>query len=153
MRIDDFLVTTSQIELEEERRREQEENTKSSPPASWKADKVSISDQAREMQQAAAAADVEKNEADDKAAAQEAWGKLHEAVDRAQGNASGSSSEDQIEALERKIEELQSRMAQIAGSNSMPEDTKESMVSSLNAQISQLVSQLAELKTEALKAA
>ncbi len=153
MRIDDIFSAASQVELEEKKRRQQDEDSEILSPVSWKADRVSISDRAREMQQAAASSDAQQTNDKNETAAQKAGDKLSEAVDKATGKASSSSSADQVENLEKKIEELQTRITQVAGSSSMPEEVKESTMSSLNAQISQLTAQLAALKADMQKPA
>ena len=109
-------------------------------PASWGADSVSISQEARTALSASAQNDTPGQKDDDTVEI------FAEYMDKAKGNSSSSgSAEEQLENLRKKPQSLQSKLAQVASSGSMPEETKSSMMENLNAQIQQVTTQIAEL--------
>lgn len=129
---------------------EEEESTFT--PRSWGEDTVSISSAARTAQQQAISAQSgsgEENTAgqDEDEGASKTFAEYMEKA-RGGSGSSGSSTEDQIEELEKRIATLQSRLAQVASNDSLPEGTKQGQVQSLSAEIGALTAQLSVLKSE-----
>ncbi|WP_158269711.1 FlxA-like family protein [Desulfonatronum sp. SC1] len=102
-------------------------------------DTVSISSAAREAQQAAQSEDHGDNDA------VEAFRKY---MHKARGGVDSSSS-DPLEALKERLKELESKLSAVAASQSMPEETKNSMIQAIQAEIGQITSQIAELQAQA----
>ncbi len=149
MLIEDLLSTTRTESTQGITKLRKKEEEESSLPLSWGGDSVSISAEARAKQQAAAASGEEDSSNED--AAKEASGKLSEIIQRATGGGSGGGdSSANIEALRKQLTQLQGKLAQVAGS-SMPDEAKQGQIASINAQISQLISQIAEMESEAAK--
>lgn len=64
-----------------------------------------------------------------------------------------SSSGGSLEALEARLKDLEKKLASIAADQNMPEQTKNSMIQAIQDEISQITSQIAELKAQVLKMA
>lgn len=152
MHISDLLGAQQAGSVESIAQQSTEDKEEAFLPPSWGGDTVTFSAEARVLQQSSSSTPKEKEE---DTSGKEAAAELSETIKKATGggsSGSGSTSTSALEALEKRLKELQSRLAQVA-SSSMPEEAKEGVVASLNAQISQVSAQIGELKAEAEKQA
>ncbi|WP_028572925.1 FlxA-like family protein [Desulfonatronum lacustre] len=106
-------------------------------------DTVSISPAAREAQQAAKSEDTGDNDA------AEAFRKY---MHKARGGIDSSSS-GPLEALQARLKDLTNKLSAIAANQSMPEQTKNSMIQVIQAEINQISAQIAELEAQASETA
>ena len=125
--------------------------SESSLPFSWGEDKVNISDEARAAQAAASQSGGE-NAADDDAAGDGKSDAARAFADymqesRSKAQSSGSP-EERLEDLKKKLEKLQSQMAQTAASTNLPEEIKETRIADLSSQVNAVMAQIAELSAE-----
>lgn len=135
------LLQVSQSNLVPQINTHKTQEEQQSLPASWGADSVSISPEARAALSAASSSGEKTGQEED-----EATEAFAEYMDKAKGGTSSSgSAEEQLENLRKKLQALESKLAQVASSTSMPEETKNSMMENLNAQIHQVSTQIAEL--------
>ena len=148
MRISDLFTAQQTGSTESIAQKRKEEEQEPFVPLSWGGDTVTFSAEARIMQQSSSAAKEDKAEED--TSGKEAAATLSEVIKKATGGVSTTSPAEQIEALEKKLKELQTRLAQVAAS-SMPEESKEGMMAAINGEISQVAAQIGELKAEANK--
>ncbi len=118
-----------------------EENA--SVPLSWQNDTVSISDAAKAAQQAASAEDEQQE--DDPAAMFSDYMKKARGQD---GGASSGDPEEQIKALQEKLQKLTSQMEQTAKEDGTPDSAKSSKMEAISAEINQVISQIAELQAQ-----
>ncbi|SDB13081.1 FlxA-like protein [Desulfonatronum thiosulfatophilum] len=112
-----------------------------SAPTSWGSDAVTISPAARDAQ--SALRKDEETDGDNTAA--EAF-KAY--MDKTRGG-SGSSGDSPIEALKARLKDLENKLASIAASPTMQEQTKNSMMQAIQAEITQVTAQIAELEAQA----
>ena len=148
MHISDLFGAQQAGSVESIAQRPKEDKEEALLPSSWGGDTVTFSAEARALQQSSSTPSKEKEE---DTSGKEAADKLSEIIKKATGSgSSGSGGTSELEALEKRLKELQSRLAQVATS-SMPEEAKEGAMASLNAQISQISAQIGELKAEASK--
>ncbi len=148
MLIQDILSSEQAIPAASAETRERR-NDPESTPASWGADTVSISPEAREAQRAQQALQPEAEQGDGSEAEQDPLGVFHSFLDKAKGQSAASGSpKEQIKALQQKLVSLQSKLAQIASSN-MPEEAKGSQISTINGQINAIMNQISELAAQA----
>ena len=148
MRLEDVLQTAPTLQNQSLNAYQKQQEQESSFPASWGPDTVSISDRARSASATASVNTAVPDEPQEEDGTTEAFA---EYMDKARGATSDSGSpEEQLEALRKKLKELEDQLSQVATSTSMPEETKNSRMQSLNAQISQVSAQTAEL-TSGLK--
>ena len=113
--------------------------------------KVNISDEARAAQAAASQSGGE-NAADDDAAGDGKSDAARAFADymqesRSKAQSSGSP-EERLEDLKKKLEKLQSQMAQTAASTNLPEEIKETRIADLSSQVNAVMAQIAELSAE-----
>lgn len=101
-------------------------------------DTVSISSAAREAQHASRSEDDGENDA------VEAFRKY---MHKARGGVA-SSSNNPLEALRERLKDLENKLSSLATSQSIPEETKSSMIQAIQAEISQIASQIAELEAQ-----
>ncbi|WP_031387063.1 FlxA-like family protein [Desulfonatronum thiodismutans] len=106
--------------------------------SSTRGDTVSISPAAREAQQAVQSEDHDDNNA------VEAFRKY---MHKARGGVD-SSSNNPLEALRERLKDLENKLSSLATSQSIPEETKSSMIQAIQAEISQIASQIAELEAQ-----
>lgn len=149
MRIGSLLETTYTYPVfqTEENTTTEKENTSFSSSR----DSVSISAEAKAAYEAglhtAAKTDANQEEAD--ATEDDATKAFSEYLDEAKGKTvsggGGGSTEDQIEALKKKLEKLQAKLAQAAQDSSATDEAKNSRMQVINAEIEQVVGQIAEL--------
>ena len=114
-------------------------------PASWGGDTVSISPEARVAQQDDLAGKVEDEQCPEKAL-------FAEYMAKARGEKT-TPPEEQLEALQNKLTQLQAKLGQVASSESLSEQEKQSQMSALEGQIAEVISQIGNLQTEMAKKA
>lgn len=119
-----------------------EETSGSTLPFSWSADKVSISKEAQAAQQSAAGGDQEGESEEDAASAFSGY------MAKAKG-APATESKDKLEALQSKLVQLQAKKSQILSAAGMSDAAKEAQAGAVDAQISQVMSEIAELQAAA----
>lgn len=143
MRIEDMLGSTYAEEITTKERR-QKEIQEDSLALYGGRDTVNISPEARERLAAVSAKDSGQQTAQDGETAEG-----EEGASGAQGaSGSGSSGTSQLEALEKQLKELQSKYQKVASDSSIPPEEKEAQLGAIQAQMSQLTSQIAELKSQ-----
>jgi len=120
-------------------------------PASWGSDSVSISPEARAMQQAAETSPTEQN-AEEKDAGDTALEEFKAYMDKKTSKAQSADPAEKIEELQNKLKQLQSQIASIASNKTMPEETKNAMTEALNAEINQVISEISELMSQLAEA-
>ncbi len=122
----------------------QQEEKLTASPISWGEDKVSFS---AEAQSKAQATTENREDSDDEAL--NAADQFKSYLDKTKGKTTGGSDpEAQIKALQEKLVALQAQMSKTAADDTMPSEAKESKISSINAQINSILSQIAELQSE-----
>lgn len=115
-------------------------------------DTVAISTEARERYAAMVAASHPQAESEQQSQEEEesAGDQLAQYMSEARGEvSSGGSAEDQLEKLKAQLQKLEEKKAQVLQSDSMSPEEKESMVQAIDAEINALMSQIAELTTQA----
>ncbi|GAB6059299.1 hypothetical protein JCM31598_24160 [Desulfonatronum parangueonense] len=110
-------------------------------PTSWGSDTVTISPEARGVQRTQKTDD----ETDDDNTAVKAF-KAYMDKARGVGDSSGNSP---IEALKARLKDLENKLDSIAASPTMQEQTKNSMIQAIQAEITQVTAQIAELEAQA----
>ena len=121
-----------------------EESGGSSLPLSWGADTVKISAEARAAQQSSSTAE-EGEDAESEEDATAAFGSF---MSKARG-ATSSDSSDQLESLKSKLQQLQSKKSQILSNAGLSDDMKEAQAGAIDGQISQIMSEIAQLQAQA----
>ena len=115
-----------------------------SSPFSWGADTVKISAEARAAQQSSSTA-KEGEDAESEEDASAAFGKF---MSKARG-ATSSDSSDQLESLRSKLQQLQSKRSQILSNAGLSDEMKEAQAGAIDAQISQIMSEIDQLQSQA----
>ena len=152
MNIEDILSTEQSEYISSLTRKnnteKDEESSGSSLPISWGADTVSISKEARAAQQSASTADQNEGESEEEGDAASAFGAY---MAKSRGAAS-SDSTDKLEALQSKLQQLQAKKSQILSAGGVSDEAKEAQASGIDAQINQVMSEIAELQAQAAAA-
>ena len=126
-----------------------EESGGSSLPVSWGSDTVSISKEARAAQQSSSTADQNEDaESEEEGDAASAFGAY---MAKSRG-ATSSDSTDKLEALQSKLQQLQAKKSQILSAGGVSDEAKEAQASGIDAQINQVMSEIAELQAQAAAA-
>ena len=115
-----------------------------SSPFSWGADTVKISAEARAAQQSSATAE----EGEDAESEEDASAAFSNFMSKARGSTSSDSS-DQLESLKSKLQQLQSKKSQILSNAGLSDDMKEAQAGAIDGQISQIMSEIAQMESQA----
>ena len=115
-----------------------------SSPFSWGADTVKISAEARAAQQSSATAE----EGEDAESEEDASAAFSNFMSKARGSTSSDSS-DQLESLQSKLQQLQSKKSQILSNAGLSDDMKEAQAGAIDGQISQIMSEIAQMESQA----
>lgn len=127
-----------------------EESSGSSLPISWGSDTVSISKEARAAQQSASTSD-QNEEAESEEEEGDAAGAFGAYMAKSRGAAS-SDSTDKLEALQSKLQQLQAKKSQVLSADGVSEGAKTAQASGIDAQINQIMSEIAEMQAQAAAA-
>ena len=122
--------------------KKQNEETSTPLPRSWGSDTVSFSAEAVAARQAEAASNQE--EKDDPTAAFSKY--MREA--RGEESSTAGDPAAQLEKLKERLKKLAEQKSQIATEEGTPEATKQSKMEALDAEMNQVISQIAELTTQ-----
>lgn len=145
MYIDDILgVSRTETDLSWQRRLKEEKYESSYGFGGQ--DTVKISDEARERLAAENAGQEQKESETREEGGTEASG-------GASGNMAADSTAKQLEELEKQLKKLRAELEKIANNDSIPSDEKEVRVAALQAQIGEVASMIAELKSQQSNAA
>ena len=145
MDISTLSVGRSGVSPFEELRAKRKKDDESPLPSSWGEDRVSISDEARS---ASAAAEDTANGAKDKDKSEAATAFAEYTQEsRSKAQTSGSP-EERLKDLQDKLKSLQSQVQQVASSDTLPEEVKQTRIADINAQVSAVMSQISELTAQ-----
>lgn len=156
MRLEDYYTRSisgaDPTVYEELRKARQEEEQQSSVPASWGADKVTISPEARAAAQAEAAnkersGNTENGEQKSDAEGKSATEKFSAYMSGSRSKARGGSPEERIAGLKEKLQGLQGEMRK-AASQDPPTAQSQNSVKMLNSQMDSIMSQIAKLEAQ-----
>lgn len=150
MYLDGILSTgyTSQALANSANKKQEEEE--SSLPLSWGKDTVSFSQEALAAQRAEAA---NKQEAEDKTAGDDTAAAFAEYMKKARGEDSETSADpvEQLEKLKERLQKLTEQKAQVATEEGSSEAAKQGKMEALDAEINQVITQIAELSAQIAK--
>lgn len=117
--------------------------------SSSKQDTVSISPEARAAYENSVATVQQNEQKSSEGEADDPTKAFSEYMNKAKGNVSdssgGSSIEEQIEKLRKKLETLQQKLGKVASDDSLSDEVKNSQMQVINAEMEQVMGQIAEL--------